>query len=338
MRTVFVMGSGSFGTALAVAMADCGHTVYLWGWEAPFQAVLRRDRENKQFMPGTTFPESLTVVDDVAHMPEADLVLIATPTVGVRGAAALARGNIKPGAFIVCSAKGFELGTLKMMTEVISEENPGVPVVAFSGPSHAEEVSKGQVTAIVAASKDPGPADIIQDLFAGSNIRIYSSDDVIGVELGGGLKNVIALAAGIADGMGLGDNAKAALITRGITEIARLGVAMGARYETFTGLSGIGDLIVTCTSMHSRNRRCGMLLGRGVSLDVAMVEVGQAVEGVNATTCAYELSVRCGVEMPITRQIYRTLKGEITPAESLHELLGRPQRHESEAHYLRGQA
>lgn len=336
MKTVFVMGSGSFGTALAIAVAAGGNETYLWGWEPDFQKTLKLDRENKRYLPGAKFPESLFVVEDTEKIQDADIVLIATPTIGVRDAAAKTSGKMKQGSFIICSAKGFELNTLKMMTEVISEENPSVPVVAFSGPSHAEEVSKGQVTAIVAASDTPQAAAAVQDLFEGSNIRIYTSGDVAGVELGGGLKNVIALAGGIADGMGLGDNAKAALMTRGMTEIARLGAAMGAKYETFTGLSGIGDLIVTCTSMHSRNRRCGMLLGRGIPLREAVEQVGQAVEGVNATFCAHELSLRHGVDMPITRQIYRTLKGELSPAESLGELLGRPQRHESEASFLGG--
>jgi glycerol-3-phosphate dehydrogenase (NAD(P)+) len=336
MKTVFVMGSGSFGTALAVAIAGCGHKVYLWGWEADFQAQLSEERENRLFLPGVMFPDGLRVVDDTTHMPKADMVFIATPTVGVRSAAAQTRSRLKDGAFIVCSAKGFEMGSLKLMSEVIEEEHPGVPVVALSGPSHAEEVSRGQITAIVAACAQPEPADAIQDLFAGSHVRIYSSEDVRGVELGGGLKNVIALASGVADGMGLGDNAKAALMTRGITEIARLGVAMGARAETFSGLSGIGDLIVTCTSMHSRNRRCGILLGQGYSLERAMEQVGQSVEGVNATHCAHALAQRYGVEMPITRQIYRMLGGELTPAELLSELLDRPQRHESERQFLSG--
>lgn len=334
MKTVFVMGSGSFGTALAVAIANCGHKVYLWGWESDFQLKLSVERENRQFLPDVIFPPLLRVVDATTHMPQADIVLIATPTVGVRSAAAKTRGRLKPGAFIACSAKGFELETYKLMTEIIGEENPGVPVVALSGPSHAEEVSRGKVTAIVAACEHPEPAEAIQDLFEGSHIRIYSSRDVRGVELGGGLKNVIALASGVADGMELGDNAKAALMTRGITEIARLGVAMGARGETFVGLSGIGDLIVTCTSMHSRNRRCGILLGQGYSLERAMEHVGQAVEGVNATYCAHALSQRHGVEMPITRQIYRMLEGELTAAELLGELLSRPQRHESEREFL----
>ncbi len=336
MAKIFVFGSGSFGTALAVTLSSAGHQIVLWGWEKPFQARLRITRENTDFLPGVMIPSDIEIVDDTQLIGDCDVVLIATPTFGVRGVAASCKGKLRPDAVLACVSKGMELSSLKRMSEIISEELPGFPVVALSGPSHAEEVSKEVPTAIVAASKDLAAAEVVQELFIGTKVRIYTSTDLIGVELGGALKNVIAFAAGIIDGMGLGDNSKAALMTRGLTEITRLGVALGAKGETFSGLSGVGDLIVTCTSVHSRNRRAGYLVGQGCTVEQAVEKVGMVVEGITATKCAYQMAQQAGVEMPITNQIYKLVMGETTPHQVIAKLMGRPLKHESESSWLSG--
>lgn len=330
MSKVMILGSGSFGTALAVAIAQNGHQVVLWGWQPEFQALLRQQGENRQYLPGVMLPPQVQVVDDLAELGTADFVLLAVPTVGMRSTAARLRGKMRPDAVVITVAKGLEPESLLRMSQVVQQENPGYADVALSGPSHAEEVSRGMPTAIVAASSCRQNSERVQDLFAGSHVRVYLNDDQVGVELGGALKNIIAFAAGIADGIGLGDNPKAALMTRGITEIARLGVAMGARAETFTGLSGVGDLIVTCTSMHSRNRRAGILLGQGKSAQQAVKEVGMVVEGIIAARCAQALARQVGVEMPITQQVCQVLDGAITPQQAITGLMARPLRHERE--------
>lgn len=336
MSTVFIFGSGSFGTALAAVLAPM-HRIVLWGWLPEEQKELKESRENKVCLPGVILPDQVEVVWDTKLLPEADSVIIATPTIGVRDAASLCRGVVASGVPIACVAKGFEKVTYKRMSQIITEEVGGAnPVVALSGPSHAEEVSREVPTAIVAASEDIKAAEKIQELFIGSKVRIYLSDDIVGTELGGSLKNVIAFAVGITDGFGAGDNTKAALMTRGLTEITRLGVRLGAKQETFSGLSGVGDLIVTCTSMHSRNRRAGMMVGEGLSVTEAVEKVGMVVEGITATRCAYQLAKEVGVEMPITNEIYRMIEGETTPQQAMATLMGRPLKHESEAQWLSG--
>ena len=336
MSTVFIMGSGSFGTALASVLAPM-HRVILWGWLPEEQKELEETRQSKMFLPGVILPHSVGVVWYTELLPEAGCVSIATPTVGVRDAADKCRGVIGSDVPVACVAKGFEKVTYKRVSEVMTEEVGGAnPVVCLSGPSHAEEVSREVPTAIVAASDSCDAAKKIQDLFVGSKVRIYLSDDIIGTELGGSLKNVIAFAVGIADGFGAGDNTKAALMTRGLTEITRLGVKLGARCETFSGLSGVGDLIVTCTSMHSRNRRAGIMVGEGATVAEAVERVGMVVEGITATRCAYQLSQQLGVEMPITAEIYRMIEGETTALEAVETLMGRPLKHESESHWLSG--
>lgn len=330
-----MMGSGGFGTALAVMLSGAGHSVRLWGWQKEFQEKLRLHRENIELLKGVKIPEEVEIVDDVEGIERAQFVFFATPTVGIRAAAKLCAGKLRGGAVLCCVAKGLEPGTLLRLDEVLKEELPGHPVVALSGPSHAEELTRGVPTAIVAASEDQGAAQGIQDLTANTHVRIYTSGDVVGVELGGALKNIIAFAAGIIDGMGFGDNTKAALMTRGIAEIARLGAAMGAKPETFMGLSGVGDLIVTCCSMHSRNRRCGIYIGEGLSVAEAVKKVGMTVEGIIATECAYELSQKAGVEMPITTQAYLLIKGRTTVDQVVSALLERPLRHETEVNWLK---
>lgn len=336
MADLFIMGCGGFGTALAVMFSNAGHNVSLWGWKKEENDELRLHRENVRLLKGVHIPEGINIVDTLDGVEKADVVLIATPSVGVRAAAERLSGRLSPDAVVACVSKGFENGTLKPLFEVIEEELPSQPVVVLSGPSHAEEVSRGVPTTIVAAGKNVEDAQKVQDLTANTHVRIYTSDDRLGVQLGGALKNVIAFSAGILDGMGMGDNAKAALMTRGLTEIARLAVAMGARADTLWGLAGMGDLIVTCCSVHSRNRRCGVYVGEGLSVDEAVKKVGMTVEGITAALCAYELSQKYGVDMPITAQIYRLIKNECTAEEALRILLARPLRHESESSWLLG--
>jgi glycerol-3-phosphate dehydrogenase (NAD(P)+) len=331
---IFILGSGGFGTALSIALSEMGHAVRLWGWQPEFQQKLRRERENTELLKGVAIPESVDIVDDMARISDAELVLVATPSVGVRQTVSAVRGLVRPGVPIASVSKGFEPGSLKRLSQVIAEENPVSPVLALSGPSHAEEVARGVPTALVAASSCSEAVSFVQDVMGKNHLRLYASDDIVGVETGGALKNIIALAAGIADGLKLGDNTKAAMMTRGITEIARLGTAMGARPLTFAGLSGIGDLIVTCTSMHSRNRRAGILIGKGESAEQAVRDVGMTVEGITATQCAFELSQKLNVEMPITAEVYRVITGGTSPRQGIANLMGRPQRHELEDAYL----
>ena len=334
MAKLFILGAGGFGTALAVMSQANGHEVTMWSYREDEAAQLRTDRENRRLLPGVKIPEEIDIVTNFAALGEAELVLIAVPSSAVRSVSAQLHGRLAPGAVVVCVSKCFEPETLKRMDEVIAEELPENPCVILSGPSHAEEVAKGIPTTVVAACRDLDMAERVQMTLSGDTFRIYVTDDVIGAELGGALKNVIALAAGALDGLGLGDNTKAALMTRGLTEIARLGVACGARTETFGGLSGMGDLIVTCTSMHSRNRRCGILVGQGLSGAEAVKQVGMTVEGYTNTKNAYEMGRRLGVEMPITNEVYKVLYEGKDIRQAIADLMGRPRRHESEYTWL----
>lgn len=335
MAKLFVLGCGGFGTALSVMFSNAGHDVTLWGWMKSENDELRANRENVHLLKGVKIPDAVEIVDTIDGIEKADVVVIATPTIGVRNAAHMLQGRLTPDTVVACVSKGLEPVTLKPLFEVIEEELPGQPVVVLSGPSHAEEVSRGVPTTIVAAG-EAYAAQKVQELTANTHVRIYTNEDRLGVQLGGALKNVIAFAAGILDGMGMGDNTKAALMTRGLTEIARLAVAMGARAETLWGLSGMGDLIVTCCSVHSRNRRCGVYVGEGLSVPDAVEKVGMTVEGITATLCAHELAQKMNVEMPITNQIYRVIQGETDARTALQALLGRPLRYESESSWLQG--
>ncbi len=334
MAHIAILGAGGFGCALAAMCTDCGHTVMLWSPFAEEVQRLQTDREHKKLLPGIILPPDVDITNDITGAEKADFVIVATPSFAVRSACNAVAKHIKKGVPVSCVAKGFEPETFKLLADVMAEELPHNPVVILSGPSHAEEVGRGVPTTIVAASTNREAAEYAQELLMNDALRIYVNDDVVGVELGGALKNVIALAAGTCDGLGLGDNTKAALMTRGITEIARLGIAMGAKQETFAGLSGIGDLIVTCTSMHSRNRRTGLLIGQGKTAQQAIAEVGMTVEGYTAAACAYNLAKRHDVAMPITTEIYRVLYEQKPTKEALRDLMVRPKRHESEQVWL----
>lgn len=326
---IAVIGSGSWGTAVAVMLASRGHDVYLWSWIQEETDRLARDRENKEFLPGIKFPDTITCSHDMALCTDGgDLIITAAPSPATRTTAKNLSPHVKAGQKIINISKGLEEGTLLRLSQVYKEEIPQANISVMSGPSHAEEVSRALPTTNVVASEDIETAKYIQDIMMGDMFRVYTSTDIIGVELGGALKNVVALCAGMSDGLGYGDNTKAALMTRGLAEIARLGIAMGARQETFMGLSGLGDLIVTCTSMHSRNRRAGILLGKGKSLDETLEEVHMVVEGVNTAKAAYAMAKKYNVEMPIVEEAYKILFEGADAREAVLKLMTREKREE----------
>ena len=329
MAKFTVLGMGGFGLALAVMLDKNGHSVNVWSaFESEIEDI-KRDGENKKKLPGVKIKDSITLTSDISTVSDSDVVIFGVPTGFVRSVAKQAAPFITENTVILNTSKGLEDKTFKRMSEVLHEELPNSPIVILTGPSHAEEVGIGMPTTVVVASDNSKYSDYIQSIMSNIALRIYINDDVVGSELGGSLKNIIALCAGICDGMGFGDNTKAALMTRGITEIARLGVKMGGKRDTFAGLSGIGDLIVTCTSMHSRNRRAGILIGQGVSPDEAVKQIG-TVEGYTCTKVAYELSRSVGVVMPITEQCYNVLFNGLDPKTALRNLMGRPKGHETE--------
>ena len=334
MAKVMILGAGSFGVALALLCHNCGHEVTVWSHRREEAERLQVEREQKKLLPGLKLPQEIAFTATMEAAQACDLAILAVPSFAVRQTSRLLAPHLREGAVVACVAKGLEQGSYADFSTVIGEEIPNCPNVILSGPSHAEEVSRGEATSIVAASHDMEAAQKVQNWLMSPAFRVYVNDDVIGVELGGALKNIIAVAAGTADGLGLGDNAKAALMTRGITEIARLGVAMGGRQETFAGLSGIGDLIVTCTSMHSRNHRAGILIGQGVPPDEAVRRIGMTVEGCIAAQTAWEFSREKGVPMPIVEQLHLVLTQGKDPKQAVADLMGRPSRHEDERVWL----
>lgn len=329
MAKIVVLGAGGFGISLAIMSVESGHDVTLWSAFQNEIDMIALDREHKQKLPGVKIPESINLTADMSCISGADIVIIGVPSVFVRNVVRQASQYITDNMVIVNTSKGLEDVDYLTMSRVIREEIKNVPIVVLSGPSHAEELARKVPTTIVAASDDMQAAEYVQDTLSNNYMRIYLNDDVVGCELGGALKNIIAVCAGICDGIGYGDNTIAALMTRGITEISRLGVAMGARLDTFFGLTGIGDLIVTCTSEHSRNRRAGTLIGQGISPQEAVERVG-TVEGYYCCKAAYGLSRRLGVEMPITEQLYKVLFENCDISVPLKELMARPTKHESE--------
>ncbi len=328
-RKVSVIGAGSWGTALAWLLCGNGHQVTVWSALADEIDMMSREHEHKLKLPGVMLPESMSFTTDLKEaVAGADLLVLAVPSPFVRGTARKMAAYASAGQLITSVAKGIEEKTLDTMTMILEEEIPQARTVALSGPSHAEEVGRGMPTAIVAGAGEPSDAEVVQDIFMNDFFRVYTSDDPYGMQLGGALKNVIALAAGIADGLGYGDNTKAALITRGIHEIARLGEAAGGKKETFQGLTGIGDLIVTCASMHSRNRRAGILIGQGKSYEEAMEEVKQVVEGVYSAKAAMGLAERYDVPLPIITEVNRVLFEKKKPGDALKELMCRARKDE----------
>lgn len=329
MKNIGVIGAGSWGTALATVVADKGNRVRIWDIDEKHLRKMEENRENTDYLPGVPLGDNIEIAYTIQKsLEDADVVLFSAPAQHFRSALASALEFITENALVINVAKGIEQKTLARMSEIAAEHLDMNRYVVLSGPSHAEEVGRKLPTTVAAASYNLAAAEQIQDLFMTDRFRVYTTEDVVGVELGGALKNIIALGAGVSDGMGFGDNAKAALMTRGLTEITRLGLKLGAKPETFAGLTGTGDLIVTCTSMHSRNRRCGIMIGEGMSPAEATEKVGMVVEGMFTTEAAYELAKREGVEMPITEAIYRAIKGEITAADAVGILMGRSKKHE----------
>ena len=322
MARAGVIGSGSWGTALARVLSKNGHEVTLWSRREEESRMLREERENKSKLPGVKLPDDILCTTDLEQTVEGkDILVLATASPSIRSMAKKMAPYVAAGQLIVDVSKGIEESTLMILTDVIEQEIPQCRAAVLSGPSHAEEVGRDIPTTVVAGAKDRETAEYIQNLFMNKVFRVYTSPDMLGIELGGALKNVIALAAGAADGLGCGDNTKAALITRGIAEMSRLGVAMGGHIETFNGLTGIGDLIVTCASMHSRNRRAGILIGQGKTMQEAMDEVKMVVEGVNSAKAAKTLAEKYEIDMPIVQEVNKVLFEGKTAKEALADLM-----------------
>ncbi|UFT97635.1 NAD(P)H-dependent glycerol-3-phosphate dehydrogenase [Radiobacillus kanasensis] len=334
MSTITVIGAGSWGTALSLVLADNAHDVRLWTHHKEQAEQLREQRVNERYLPNVHLPKNVSFHNDLKEaLQDTSAILLVVPTKAIRQVCRQISDVLDHKVTLIHGTKGIEPNTLKRVSEMIEEEmdaNLYKEVVVLSGPSHAEEVGQRQPTTVTVSSKSMEEAEKAQDLFINENLRVYTSPDMIGVELGGSLKNIIALGAGISDGLGYGDNAKAALITRGLAEIARLGTSMGANPLTFIGLSGVGDLIVTCTSVHSRNWKAGNLLGKGNQLADVLDQMGMIVEGVNTTKAAHQFAEQQNTDMPITNGIYQILFEDANPRDIVDQLMTRGRRHEME--------
>ncbi len=329
MANIGVIGSGSFGTALAWLLSNNGHRVTLWSRRQEITDSFNKYHENTDKLPGVKLPAS---VQFTSELPEAvkgmDMLVLAVPSVAVRETCGKMKDLVEKDQIIAVVAKGIEEATLMTMTDIVEETIPQADAAVLSGPTHAEEVGRGLPTTIVAGAHSRRTAVAIQEFCSSPSFRVYTSSDMLGIEIGGALKNVIALAAGVSDGMGFGDNTKAALITRGIAEISRLGIKMGGKPETFGGLTGIGDLIVTCDSVHSRNRRCGFLMGQGKTMEQAVEEVHQVVEGINSARAAKKLAEKYQVEMPIVEAVNQVLFENLSAKDALVSLMTRVKKDE----------
>lgn len=334
MEKVTVLGAGSWGTALAMVLANNEHDCLLWSHREDQATEITTNHTNKKYLPETILPTNLNATSDFQQaIQHANVIVIAVPTKAIREVCQNMLPFLAEKKLFVHVSKGIEPDSLKRISEMIAEElseDVTEAIVVLSGPSHAEEVVLKHPTTITVASENMVAAEKVQDLFMNKSFRVYTNDDVIGVEIGAALKNVIALAAGIVDGLGYGDNAKAALITRGLAEISRLGISLGAQPYTFSGLTGMGDLIVTCTSVHSRNWRAGNMLGKGATLNTVLEEMGMVVEGVRTTKAAYQLATKQQVDMPITEALYSVLFEQVNPKEAVDILMHRTKKNELE--------
>lgn len=333
MRRAAVLVAGSWGTALASVLANNGYEVMLWTRSEEQADGINHNHENSKFLPGVKLPDTIRATTDLKQaLQAAELALFVAPSGAMREVAKQAAPYLSPDTLVVHATKGFETDSLKRMTTVLSEElgRPLEQLVVLSGPSHAEEVIRKQPTTVVVASANLQAAEQAQDALMNTNFRVYTNPDVVGVEVAGAIKNIIALGAGLTDGLNFGDNAKAALLTRGLAEIGRLGTAMGANPLTFAGLAGVGDLVVTCTSKHSRNWRAGYMLADGTPLEEVLSRMGMVVEGVRTTRAAFELAMQYDVEMPITTQLYEVLFANKAPRTAVEHLMGRLRTHEIE--------
>lgn len=324
------LGGGSFGTALAIMLAKKGIEVKIWDRNKNVVDDINVKRENIRYLHGSVIPVGVEASTDIeVVVKESDYIVLAVPSHVVRNLCKDIKKVVNPDQIVISIAKGIEAESGKRLSEVINEELPQNPLVILSGPSHAEEVAQDIPTTVVVASENMKYAEKVQDLFMTNKFRIYTNDDIIGVEIGGAVKNIIAIAAGVSDGIGYGDNTKAALMTRGISEIVRIGTKLGGKKETFAGLTGIGDLIVTCTSMHSRNRRAGILIGKGATAEEATKEIGMVVEGIKACKAFYELKEKLGVSMPITDTLYKVIFEGKEPKYGVYELMTRDKKDEA---------
>ncbi|APC40640.1 NAD(P)H-dependent glycerol-3-phosphate dehydrogenase [Clostridium estertheticum] len=329
MLKVAFLGGGSFGTALSIMLAKKGTSVNIWDRKLSVINDINIKRENIKYLPNIAVPSGITAFIDIEEViNDTDIIVLSVPSHVIRNICKMITPYLKPNQIIVSIAKGIEEGSLKRISEVIEEEIQDNPIVILSGPSHAEEVALDIPTTVVVTSKQMEYAMIVQDVFMTNKFRVYTNEDIIGVEIGGAVKNIIALAAGISDGIGYGDNAKAALMTRGMNEIIRIGTRLGGRIETFYGLTGMGDLIVTCTSMHSRNRKAGILIGKGVLVEKACNDIGMVVEGIKAIRAFYELKEKEKVSMPITDVLYKVLFEGKDPKYGVYELMSRDKKSE----------
>ncbi len=331
MARITVLGCG-FGTALSVMFDKYGHEVSAWTKYRDEIEAIQRDGEHKKLLPGVIVPPSISFDTDKSIISNAEIVVFAIPSKFVREVAQNVKEYVPKNAVILNVGKGFEEGTNKRLSQVLEEEFPNNPVVVMAGPCHAEEVGRNMPTTVVMASREERYAEYLQETLQNQHFRIYVNDDVAGCELGAALKNPIALCCGIVEGMGLGDNTLAALMTRGLTEITRLGVQLGAKWETFTGLAGVGDLIVTCTSTHSRNHRAGLLIGGGTTAEEAVRKVG-TVEGYGCAKIAYEIAKELGVAVPIIEQLYKVCYDGVDPLDCVKQLMSRPSKHEKERYW-----
>lgn len=328
---ITVIAAGSWGTALSMVLDENGHDVKVWVRSNAQVEAIEETRKNEKYLPGVLIPETIKFTSDKSDaLSDAEVVLFSVPSQQYKSTLEdfVSLGLIHKDHILVNVSKGIDMVSLETVSQITASLLPEVPFVALSGPSHAEEVALKLPTALVSASKSRVAAELIQDIISNDYIRVYTNPDVMGVEISGALKNIIALGAGISDGLGYGDNAKAALITRGIKEIATLGIAMGASMETFKGLAGVGDLIVTCTSMHSRNRKCGMLIGQGHTLNESIEAVGMVVEGAYTVKAAYTLSQKYELDMPITKELYRVLYEDKSARDAVNHLMSRQRKHE----------
>ena len=323
MNSIVILGSGGWGLALACTCARLGHKVTVWSAFSDEIDAIKRTGELKAKLPGVQIPKSVGLTTDISCVDGADIVLVGIPSAFVRSVCEQAKPFVSPESILVSTAKGLESPSLKRMSEIISETFPEHRIVVMSGPSHAEELGLGIPTAVAVASEDIKAAEFIQRAFSDNTLRLYVNGDVIGCEIGGAVKNVIALCCGVTDGLGLGDNTKAALITRGLSEITRLGVALGGKKETFSGLAGLGDLVVTCTSIHSRNYRAGVLIGKGTAPEEAVRQVG-TVEGYACAKATLALAEKYGVKMPITEEINQILFNGQPALNGISDLMSRP--------------
>ncbi|MFC4557396.1 NAD(P)H-dependent glycerol-3-phosphate dehydrogenase [Virgibacillus kekensis] len=331
MSKVAVLGAGSWGTALSIVLADNGHDVRLWTHRKEQAEIINSTHKNEKYLE-IMVPEQIKAFSNLEEaIDDVTAIVLVVPSKAIREVCSELNKVQKNKPTLIHASKGIEPGSLKRVSQVISEEMDAYSeedIVVLSGPSHAEEVGKRQPTTVTVSSLNMSNAEIAQDLFINENFRVYTSPDIIGIELGGALKNIIALGAGISDGLGYGDNAKAALITRGLAEITRLGASLGANPLTFLGLPGVGDLIVTCTSVHSRNWRAGNLLGKGKKLDTVLEQMGMVVEGVRTAKAAYQFAEEQGIEMPITNGIHQILFEDMQPKDVVEQLMSRTKKEE----------